>query len=196
MCAGVDIHSDMGFENEVALMDAVTQGRKEALDVLLDRYMTIVSRTSFRILCDQEASNAVTREVFMKIWQRSTGFDGRCSLSTLIYRMTCRQCRKFLRRRWILDLLNLSPSIYETSSPQPLFPEEDYITKEAWEIFCRASRNLSAQQRTVYALCELELLQEEETGAVTGMSPGRIKDHLETARKNVISELQVYGKVR
>lgn len=196
MCDGVDIHSDMEFENEVALMDAVSQGRKEALDVLLDRYMVMVSRTSFRILCDQEDSDAVTREVFMKIWMRSSGFDGRCSLSTLVYRMTCRQCRKRLRRRWILDLLNLSPSIYETSPPQMLFPEDDYITKEAWEIFCRASRNLSPRQRTIYALRELELLKEDEVEAVTGMSPGRMKEHLEAARENVIRELQVYGKVR
>lgn len=196
MCDGVDIHSDMGFENEVALMDAVSQGRKEALDVLLDRYMVMVSRTSFRILCDQEDSDAVTREVFMKIWMRSSGFDGRYSLSILVYRMTCRQCRKRLRRRWILDLLNLSPSIYETSSPQMLFPEDDYITKEAWEIFCRASRNLSPRQRTIYALRELELLKEDEVEAVTGMSPGRMKEHLEAARENVIRELQVYGKVR
>lgn len=182
--------------NDVALMIAVAQGRRDALSAVIDRYMHTVSRTSYRILCDQVESDALTQEVFVRIWKHSSSYDGRYSLSTWIYRITCNLCYGCLRRRRILDMLSISPSVYETSAPAALSPEEDFITKETWEIFCRASRNLSPKQRTVFTLCDLEELPIEEVASITGLTPEHIKSNLHIARMKVISELEHYGKVR
>jgi len=187
---------NIGFGNDEALMWAVSQGRRDALNALMDRYMPMVSRTSYRILCDQAESDDVTQEVFVKVWSNAYGFDGRYSLSTWIYRITTNLCYDKLRRRRVLDFLSISPSLYEMSAPQALSPEEDYITKETWEIFCRASRGLSPKQRTVFTLRDLEELSTEEVAAITGLTPDQIKSNLHIARKKVRSELEKYGKVR
>ena len=42
--------ANTGFASDEALMEAVSQGRHDALNILLDRYMSVVSRTSYRIL--------------------------------------------------------------------------------------------------------------------------------------------------
>lgn len=184
------------YASEAALMDAVALGRQEALSIVLDRYMQMVSRTSYRILCDRGDSEDVTQEVFIKVWRNASGFDGRYSLSTWIYRITCNLCYDRLRRRRVLSLLSITPSVYETSAPVALSPEEDFITKETWEIFCRASRNLSPKQRTVFTLRDLEGLDTEEVKAVTGLTSDQIKSNLHIARKKIRQELEQYGKVR
>ena len=100
---------NIGFGNDEALMWAVSQGRRDALNALMDRYMPMVSRTSYRILCDQAESDDVTQEVFVKVWSNAYGFDGRYSLSTWIYRITTNLCYDKLRRRRVLDFLSISP---------------------------------------------------------------------------------------
>ena len=189
-------HNGGKYTSDTALMGAVALGLQDALKVVLDRYMPMVSRTSYRILCDRDDSEDVTQEVFIRVWKNASGFDGRYSLSTWIYRITCNLCYDSLRRRKVLSMFSISPSVYETSAPEPLSPEEDFITKETWEIFCRASHNLSPKQRAVFTLRDLEGLDTEEITAITGLTPDQIKSNLHIARKKIRIELERYGKVR
>lgn len=184
------------YSSDAALMGAVSLGRMDALEYVIYRYMPIVSRVSYRILCDRQDSEDVTREVFLKLWRKAGDFDRRYSLEIWIYRLVCRLSCARLNRRRFLSVLYISPPVYETSAPMPLSPEEDFITKETWEIFCRASRNLSPRQRMIFTLCDLEGLSVEEVKTVTGLSMTGIETRLDSARKKIISELEVYGKVR
>lgn len=184
------------YTSDTALMGAVALGLQDALRVVLDRYMPMVSRTSYRILCDRDDSEDVTQEVFIRIWRNASAFDGRYSLSTWIYRITCNLCYDRLRRRKVLSFLSISPPVYETSAPEASSPEEDFITKETWEIFCRASHNLSPKQRTIFTLRDLEGLDTEVVIAVTGLTADQIKSNLHIARKKIRQELERYGKVR
>lgn len=189
-------HISYGSYDDPALMGEVVLGRKDAFEVLLDRYIDMVSRTSYRILCDLPDSEEVTRKVFVRVWEHAPAYDSAYNVSTWIYRITCNLCFGCLRRRRYLSLLSIRPSVYETYSPAAISPEEDFITKETWEIYCRASRNLSSRQRVVYTLCELEELTAEEVEAVTDMKADQIDSDLQVARKMVRQELESYGKVR
>ncbi len=189
-------HNVGKYTDDAALMGAVALGRQGALDQVLDRYMSMVSRTSYRILCDREDSEDVTQEVFIKVWRNASDFDGRYSLSTWIYRITCNLCYDRLRRRKVLSLFSITRSVYETSAPMALSPEEDFITKETWEIFCRVSRHLSPKQRAVFTLRDLEGLDTDEIESVTGLTADQIKSNLHIARKKIRQELERYGKVR
>lgn len=188
---------NIGFGSDEALMEAVSQGRTDALNVLMDRYMSAVYRISYRILCDRADSEVVTRNVLMKAWSDAPRYDGRYSLMVWIYQIVCHLCIARLRRRRILELLSVtSSSVYEMSAPQPLSPEEDYIIKETWEIFCRASRNLSPKQRIVFTLRELEGLSTDDISAITGLNQDRIDRNIHIAHQQIRSELEHYGKVR
>lgn len=181
--------------SDVALMRDISIGRQDALKVLMDRYMPMVSRTSYRVLCDREDSDAVTRDTFIRLWKNSSAYDGSMNLSFWICRITCGLCHVRLRRRSLLDLLSIRPAVYETSAPAALSPEEDYITKETWAVFCRASQELSPRQRIVFTLWELEGFVPEEIALITGMSYDHIRSNLHVARKKLRQELEKYGEV-
>ncbi len=181
--------------SDSSLIKDIALGNPEALDMLMDRYLPMVSRVSYRILCVISESETVTGEVFMKVWESAGEYDFRHGVSVWIYRTICNLCYIHIRRIRFLDLLSIHPPVYETSAPHPLSPEEDYITKETWGIYCRAARFLTARQRTVFVLRELEELSTEDVAAIMNMRSDVIRDNLLEAREKIKAELTKYGKV-
>lgn len=192
----MDGHMKLDLSGDAYLMREVALGRSAALNIIMDRYMSMVSRTSYRILCDRSESEDVTQEVFIKVWRNAASYDERYSVLTWLYRITCNLCFGRLRRRRFLNLFSIHSSVYEASAPAAFSPEEDFITKETWAVFCRASQELSPRQRTVFALCELEGLPVGKVVEITGMTREQIKSNLCIAKKKIRQELERYGKVR
>ena len=182
--------------SDAFLMREVALGRSEALRLIMDRYMSMVSRTAYRIMCDRPDSEAITKEVFIKVWRDASSYDDSYSVSTWLYRITCNLCFGRLCRRRFLFLFSIRPSVYESSAPAAMSPEEDFMTKETWAIFCRASQGLSPKQRIVFTLSDLEGLSSEKVASITGMTADQIKSNLHIARKKIRQELERYGKVR
>lgn len=189
-------HNRLEIRSDAELMREVAVGRREALKMIMERYMPSVSRTSYRILCDRPDCDDVTREVFIRVWKNASSYNERYSLAIWICRITCSLCHSRLCIRRVLDVFSIRPSVYEASAPAALSPEEDFITKETWAVFCRASQGLSSKQRIVYVLRELEGLSTFETADVTGLSVDQIGRNLYEARKGIRKELEKYGKVR
>lgn len=193
---GRNLQIDLGKRNDDTLMKAVALGHHDALRLLMDRYMPMVSRTAYRILCDREESLYVSQEVFLKVWQKASRFDERHSVATWLYRITSNISAGLLRRRRIRNVFLPQSSVYEMSARTAMPPEEDYMTKETWDIFCRASEKLSLKQRLVYALRELEELPPSMVSEITDMTSDQIKNNLSAARRKLKAELQKYGKAR
>ena len=186
---------DINNTRDAALMRAVAAGDPESFHEIMNRYLPIVSRTSFRILCDRPDSEYVTVEVFSRVWSNAADYDGTRPFYEWILAMTCRLCRQRVFWRMMLRVLAIRPDIYVTSPPRTPW-EDDYISKQAWEIFCRASLKLTSRQRIVYTLCELECLSVSQVHYITGLRPSSITYSLMQARERVKSELKRYGRVR
>lgn len=180
---------------DAALMRAVAAGDPEAFQEIMDRYLALVSRTSFRILCERKDSEFVTVEVFSRVWNDAADYNPSRPLSEWLLAMTCRICRLRVFRRTVLWILAIRTDIYVTSPPKIPW-EDDYISKQAWEIYCRASLKLTSRQRVVYTLCELEGLSVSQVHYITGLRPSVITYALTKARERVKSELKRYGRVR
>ena len=72
---------------------------------------------------------------------------------------------------------------------------EDFIKGQVWEIYCRASRNMTPLQRVVYALMELEQLPVTDVAKITGLMPFLVTSALDNSREKVKKELRRYGRV-
>ncbi len=180
--------------NDFLTINAVAKGSQDALKKLMDKYMPMVSRTAYRILCDRPESEDVTQEVFVKIWRNASKYDEkRCGASAWIYRITCNLCYDRLRKRRLLSLIGISPS--ETSykdEPSSSSPEEDLINRERWKMICKISAGLSPKQRIIFTLRELEGLSVNEVAEITGMPANNIKSNLHLAKKRIMTELERY----
>ena len=170
--------------NASALMQAVVEGKENAFHIILDTYVDLVVRTSFRILCDSKDSKNVAMEVFDRIWRKAERYDRSRPLTEWILVLTCKLCRRRDVINRLFRIMDVSPELYNTSPPS-LPWEEDYITKQAWEIYCRTSRKLSLRDRVVYTLCELEGLSISQVHYITGLRPSVIIDALQHSRSQM-----------
>ncbi len=116
--------------DDSALVKGIALGGLEAMEALMDRYLPMVSRLTYRVLCDKKASETATEEVF--------------------------------------------------------------ITKEIWEIYCRASHFLTARQRIIFVLHDLEEIPISDIISIMHMRSDRIRHNLLIARDKIKEELRAY----
>ena len=93
-----------------------------------------------------------------------------------------------------MNLLGKRQKLYVQTAPK-VDDADDYVTTQAWEIYCRASESLGIDQRIVYVLSELEGMSEDEVMLATGFWRGTVRMALEIARGNMKHELGKFGKV-
>lgn len=176
-----------------ALMHDIGCGDIKAMKHLMDGYLDLVSRAAFRILCDRKDSEAVAADVFVYVWNSSEKFDGTIPLKLWLLSLTDRYSRIRMIRRKIMYIFGERPDLFVTSVPKaPAY--DDYVTKQAWELYCRASVKLSPQQRVLFTLCVLEELSPDDASIVTKLSKRRIKNLLEGAESKIRRMLRQYGK--
>lgn len=174
-------------------MYSIGCGDMRAMKHLLDKYLDLVSRTSFRILCDRKDSEAVTRDVFVHAWNYSERFDGSMPLETWLMRLTVRYSRLRVTRRRLMYLFGHRPDLFVTTAPKAA-DYDDYVTKQAWELFCRVSSRLSPRQRALFTLRVLEEIPEEDVSLMTGLSRRCMTGLLAAAESRIRKELIKYGK--
>ena len=82
-------------------------------------------------------------------------------------------------------IVNVSPRVDD---------EDDYVTKQAWELHCRVSTHLTPLQSSVYAMCTLDGVSQDSAAHITGVTRLRVRNALERAEEKVRSELDHYGR--
>lgn len=168
-------------------------GEIRAMKHLMDRYLDLVAITAFRILCDRKDCEAVTRDVFIHAWNYSENYDGTISLRMWILRLTCKYARRQMVVRRLMYIFGHRPDLFVTSSPKaPNY--DDYVTKQAWELYCRASVSLSFRQRELFTLCVLEVISPDEASMITRISKRGIMRLLSESESIFRRELRHYGK--
>ena len=185
--------SAMGKVNEMALMESVGNGDEGAMKYLKDCYQDLISRIAFRILCDRKDSSAVVQELFDYVRNDARSFDGSLSLRNWLLSNTCRYARLRIVRRRIMYIFGQRPDLYVTTSPK-VQDFDDYVTTQAWEMYCRIAVDFNVNQRILFALCTLEGISEYEASLITGVSGRRICSLLDDAEDKFRKELGRYGK--
>ena len=170
-------------------MKNVAYGSMEAFEELMDRYLGLVSRTTFRILCDRRDSEYVTARVFVDLWYDVLDYDDRFTVGEWLLRKTCYYSAKRIMRRRILNLFGVVNDVFVQVTPK-VEDEDDYVTTQAWELHCRASSHMTALQSAVYAMCVLDDIPKESVARITGMTGFRIALAMDRAEDKVRSQLR------
>ena len=162
------------------LLGSVTERRPEALAELYERYSDLVFRLAYRITESAADAADVTQDVFIGLPEalpalRSETWEGfEAWLKTISVRSALQMVRKRKRLREVM----LSPSVLG-SVPARIDSAVDRIAID------RAVSQLSADQRAVYTLKEMEGLSHGEVGMILGISVGASEARLHRARRRL-----------
>lgn len=162
------------------VLERVRSGDIAGLEALYHVFADRVYRLCRSVLGNDHAAEDAAQEVFLRIFEKLKTFDGRCRLSTWIYRLTVNHCLNWRRRfaRWPMALLESAFAIQDDASDGRR--EADRIA--ARDEVDSLMRGLSVPQRTILALREIMDLDYREISKVLDIPEGTVMSRLSRAR--------------
>ncbi len=181
----------MTREEEAEIIKRVLSGEAEAFEPLVEANQTLVYNLALKMLANPEDAYDMAQEAFLKAFRSLSGFKMQSSFSSWLYRITANICLDFLRknkRRLETPLTVSDGDDEERELELPDYrynPETELERKELRTALDKAVAALSAEQRSVFLLREINGLSYTEISSCLELDIGTVKSRLFRARSNL-----------
>lgn len=173
------------------LMLELRGGDELALDELMTRKTQALVQFVFRMLGDREEARDVTQLTFFKVWQKRLDYNPRFTPNTWIYRIATNLSIDLLRSRRSREASSDSLTHHFRQVGLRQFNKDiSRLTKdEVHAIFLQLAEYLTAKQRVIFILREVEGRSSGEVAQILGCRESTVRNHLFNARKVLRGEL-------
>jgi RNA polymerase sigma-70 factor (ECF subfamily) len=169
---------------------------------VVERYQTKVFSIIYGILRNHNDAEDIAQQVFSKVYFSIRNFDFRSSLLTWVYKITVNECYDYLRKKRVRKLVYESD--FSQEDAQRMEASEPAIDPAAPIDLSLAQRDLvtkllekvSAEDRNLMLLKEVEGHSVEELAAMTGLNENTIKVKLFRTRQKLLKAAQRLGRGR
>ena len=185
------------------LIEAIREGKTEALEDLVSRYEKRVYNLSFRMLGNKEDAEDVLQDTFLNVVRSIDTFKSRSSFSTWLYRVAANAALTKLRQRSKKEksegeFLDEVYSVQEAAHAQSKLvdwsdrPAERLLNEEARQVMDEAIGELPEIYRVVFVLRDVEGLPATEVAEILDISVPAVKSRLHRARLYLRNRLSDY----
>jgi RNA polymerase sigma-70 factor, ECF subfamily len=198
--------------NEQELLDAARGGSEDAFRRIVEEHRSALHAHCYRMLGSLQDAEDALQETLLRAWRGLSGFSGRSSLRTWLYKIATNTCLDSIARRSkrTLPIEHGQPANPGEDVGQPLvetvwiepYPDEAlgvaesaepgarYEQREALELaFIVALQHLSANQRAVLILREVLGFSAREVSNTLDTTVASVNSALGRARKAVDERL-------
>jgi RNA polymerase sigma-70 factor, ECF subfamily len=177
------------------LVQRMSQGDVDALDILYDRYARAVFSFAVRIVRDGRIAEEVLQEAFMRSWQQSGRFElnrGNYAswLLSITHNLAIDEVRKSQRRPQKADMVDIT-DVLRSEVDTSVNIEEAAEATELRGVIRSAMSRLPDAQRRVIELAYFEGLSQREISAFLNEPLGTIKTRMRLGMqklRDVLSE--------
>lgn len=135
---------------------------------------------AYQFVQDQERSEDIVQEVFIRIFEKKLKFDDESHLKNWIYRSVRNECINYQRSS------ELQNSIREKIADQPQDTDSNFLNEliqtEIYQQLLDAIERLPEECKRVFMLCYLDDLSNEEVAHQLGLSVNTIKSQKNKAK--------------
>ncbi len=149
-----------------------------------EQYFPLVWRWAARLGVPQHSLDDVVQEVFLTLYGRLDGFEGRSSLKSWVFGVTFGVVRNFRRRRSSAPAGNEDVEV-DTIAAEGVHPEAAATQNESISLLQAILDSLDDDKREVFVMAELEGLNATEIGHLLGVSSNTAASRLRHAREEV-----------
>ena len=177
----------MGQLNDISLVAQVVVFKNtRAFDTLVKKYQSPVRRFFLhQTLGDEELSDDLAQETFLKAYTNLSSFKNLSSFSTWLYRIAYNVFYDYIRGK-------KETSGLEEREIDASCQVEQTKVGEQMDIYRGLSR-LKEAERTCITLFFMEVLPIEKIAIVTGMPAGTVKSHLSRGKEKLSNFLKQNG---
>lgn len=181
--------------DEAALVRRVQARDELAFREIVDRYQTKVYSIIYGILRNHNDAEDIAQQVFSKVYFSIKNFDFRSSLLTWIYKITVNECYDYLRKKRVRKLVYESDFTEDDANKMEggvavdgKMPADQSLANR--DLILKLLEKISAEDRQLMLLKEVEGHSVEELSQMTGMNENTIKVKLFRARQKLVKAAQ------
>jgi RNA polymerase sigma-70 factor (ECF subfamily) len=193
LTAGDRIQSPVLDSSDLALVDAIAQGDKQALQVLYRRHHVKVYRFILRFLRDEGDAEDLVNEVFLDVWRQADRFERRSQVSTWLLAIARNKALSSLRRRSSEQLDQEIAEFIEDPSDNP---EVTMQKQERSQVIRKCLAELSAAHREIIDLVYYHEKTIEEVAEIIAAPINTVKTRMFYARKRIAELMAAKGVER
>lgn len=178
------------MENEQNLIEKSKKGDADAFSELILAYEKKIISFTYRMLGNTEDAEDAAQEVFVKAYRAISGFDGKASFKTWLYKIASNVAMDELRKRKRRNS-DKTVSLYTDSEDGeyelPLSNEKDEPFEEArknelQKVLQNAIGELKDEYRLVVVMRDVQNISYEDIAKTTGLSLGTVKSRISRGR--------------
>lgn len=186
--------------SDAELIGRAAEGDAHALEILYDRYSSVVLSFAFRLVADRQVAEEVLQEAFFRAWQQGKAFNaGRGTFVTWLLSITHNLAIDEIRRR------RRRPQKADSEEPEAfLATVADSSTganveDEAWlgalrDTIAEALRELPTAQREAIELAYYQGLTQREIADRLGEPLGTVKTRMRLGLQKLRDSLGGHGQ--
>ena len=173
---------------DAAAAEEARNGNQSAFRVLVERHSQLLFRLAYRMTGNEHDAEDLVQETFLRAYKQISGFDGRASFSTWLYRI-CVNCsfdllraRKNRQERQMSNSDDSSSWLDRVAAPDPT-PERLTESGQIAGMLEPALKQLSDMERTAFVMRHFEGCTIEQIACVLGV-------HTNAAKHSVFRAVQ------
>lgn len=172
------------------LVRRANDGDKRALDALVERHATKVSRLASSLLGDIEDARDAAQESLLKVSERLRQFRGDCQFSTWLHRLVVNTCRDLADRQRI----RRTEALDDDDSPDfDADPSRHALLGDLRRELAAGLSRLTVEQRRVVILRDALDLSYDDIGRAVRIPVGTAKTYVHRGRERLRRRLQEYS---
>lgn len=180
-------------------LEALIAGDRAEFARLVDAYSSPIYRLGLRMLGNPQDAEDVLQNTFLNALTHLSGFEGRSSLSTWLYRIAANEALMLIRKR--KPEVELEPDEGEENAEDlkptqivdwSALPEDELLSGEGRKILDEAVQSLPESLRLVFLLRDVEGLSIKETAEALNLTETNVKTRLLRARMALRERLSTY----
>lgn len=173
--------------SDSVLIARFQSGESGAFDLLYSRHYSRIHGVILSVVCHPEDALDITQEVFLKAYQKLSGFKRASQFYSWLYRIAVNGCIDHMRRQSKHRVLIDEVFHYETAHPTAALEREEFHRQ-----LDAALPALTPCQQTVFHLRYKEDLPLKAIARRLGRSVGTVKAHLFHAHRTLRHQLLPY----
>jgi RNA polymerase sigma-70 factor, ECF subfamily len=191
------------------LAEALRAGNEGVFTQLASRHRAELKAHCYRMLGSLADAEDLAQETLLKAWRGRSGFEGRASVRTWLYKIATNACLDFLESRKERRSGDNVTSAEASLGPQPhvpwlqpfpdrlLEPDARLVSREALELgYLVALQCLPPKQRAALICCDVLEWSAKETAELLSLSVASVNSSLQRAREALQNEQQTGVRVR
>lgn len=182
---------------DAKLVQEVLEGSIESFEAIVNRYEVTILKFIYSMIKDKEASEDITQEVFMTVYNKLDTFNDRYKFSNWILRIAKNKCIDYVRKYRKIHEENIDDVKSMTITSKEISPEQTLEFKETKRTIEEYINKLEYMDRQIIMLRYVKEVTFKDISKILDISESAVKRKYYKIRaelkKYIIYEEKRYG---